>query len=204
MKTYEEIIESNKKYLKQNPKQKRYSFKSEYYNNFLAGTHEEEPLQTMISLFDYGFVSGHKQAIAESKKADVHKLDLSKDVIPDKEKLLRLIYDMPFWADTTYQYLYAFIVFGMSKDTMKFPKAIGHEEEIADFLQYHEEEQRKKLAEEEADKPQLTEEEKARKKALSEEYSNLLKYSLQIESPEIMHFLSTVAKNCCEESRKEV
>lgn len=204
MKNYEQLIEANRKYLQQNGQQKRYSFNAEYYNDFLSGMCSDEVTQTMIDLFNYGYVCGHKQATAESKKADQHKLDLSKEVCADKERLLRLVYDMPFWADTTYQYLYAFIVFGMSKDTMKFPEAIGHEQEIADFLQYHEEEQRKKLAEEEANKPQLTEEEKARKKALSNEYSRLLKYSLQIESPEIMNFLSKIAMNCVIDSGKEI
>lgn len=204
MKTYEEIIESNKKYLKQNPKQKRYSFKSEYYNNFLAGTHEEEPLQTMISLFDYGFVSGHKQAIAESKKADVHKLDLSKEVIADKEKLLRLIYDMPWWADSAYRYLYSFISCGMTHEQKIFPMSIGHEEEVVSFYSELRKKEEAKKAEEEASKPQLTEEEKARKKALSDEYSRLLKYSLQIESPEIMNFLSKIAMNCVVDSGKEI
>ena len=204
MKTYKEIIETNNKYLKKNPKQKRYSFKSEYYNNFFASTYEKEPLQAINSLFDYGFVLGHKQAIVESKKADVYKLDLSKDVIPYKEKLLRLIYDMPWWSEDAYRYLYSFITCGMMPKYHMFPMSIGHELEIISFNEKSHKDEEIKKSKEDEHKLQLTEEEKVVKKALADAYSDLLKYSLMIKSPEIIYFLSRIAMQCVIDSGKEI
>lgn len=189
MKTYSQLIEANNNYLKNHPKQNRYNFKRDYLNGFLSETDAEG------SLFDYGFVSGHKQATAEQKNVLNNSLLLGTkaSVSPDKEKLLRLIYNMPFWADSSYRYLHDFIIYGMMTEKPLFPINPKYETEIRIAHAELEEKHSKQKAEEEAKKPKLSDEEIQKQKSISEGFIRLSDVEMKIKNPEIYDFLYKVA-----------
>lgn len=76
--------------------------------------------------------------------------------ITRKQKLLKIINDIPF--DFVTDYLYAFVIFGMDKG--KFPIPKGHTAEVRKFVANYEKEQREKIAKEPPQEEELTEEEK--------------------------------------------
>jgi len=123
-------------------------------------TDSEEIINTLYNVFCYGFMAGYKQSEAEHRKADKKVLDLSKDVFKDKEKLLRLIYDMPWWADTSYQYLYSFIAHGMTHNEPTFPMSNGHEEEVNEYVSNYQKEKQQNDAKEKIELNNRTLEEK--------------------------------------------
>lgn len=107
------------------------------YEELFENSSKEDFVSLLSDLFNYGFMAGYKQSEKEHKEAAKRTLDLSKDVFELKEKLLRLIYDMPWYADKSYQYLYSFIVSGMTCEKPWFPMSIGHEKEIAEHAEQY-------------------------------------------------------------------
>lgn len=194
MKNYEQLIETNNKYLGKNKKAKKYDIKSCYFNDFISGT--KEPTAALTDVFNYGFVCGHKQATEEYNNIMLDCLQLDSNTSESKKKLLQLIYDMPFWADEFYRYLYTFLVCGMTRTKSRFPMSIGHEEEVLEYCTKLSE--TKTEAENKTAVMDPTEKEHtgSGSASLSGSLCNTINVITKINHAEVLDFISAVSKLC--------
>ena len=132
MKKYAELTKTLENFSQSDAIKKRYSLKTcyiDYFKNEIKNDSEKG----IEKIFMYGFLNGFKQTNNKYKEfcKNAIIIDLEdKNILDIKKKVLKLICDMPEWAQTDYEYIYNILVYGMTTISDLFNTSVGHEQEI--------------------------------------------------------------------------
>lgn len=107
--------------------------------------------ETVQNAFKYGAIMGirHERKMRKEKANRVPEY---------KRRLVELVKDIPWWADTTCNYLCDFISFGMFKGTFRMSE--GHKKEIENRVEEYEKAQEQKQNEEKEEKTEISQRDK--------------------------------------------
>lgn len=134
---------------------------------------------SLIHAFLYGTIMGIQHERKKRKEKANRALENTLEI---KRRLVDLVKDIPWWADTTCDYLYSFIAFGMLNG--KFRMSEGHKKELEIFKAEYDKKQEEKKIETEQPKPELS-----KKNKLLYSSMNML---TKIEGEDVQEYLNII------------